>query len=122
MNAIRWSAVLAVVFLFGNAQAARADAYAAIAYSPSKGVWAYANGCSCQAEAERLALKRCQACDAEIYTVVRNGYAALAIGDHGWTGYAWSGNSRCDAENRALGAVRKNDCGARILCWVYSGT
>src|SRR5438874_190939 len=39
MNAIRWTAVFAVVFLFSNAQAARADAYAAIAYSPSTGKW-----------------------------------------------------------------------------------
>jgi serine/threonine-protein kinase len=122
MNAIRSTAVFAIVFLFGSVQAARADGYAAIAYSPSTGKWAYSNGCSCRAEAERMALRSCNACDAYICNWVRNGYAALAIGDHGWTGFAWSGESRCAAENAAQCEVRKYDCGARILCWVYSGT
>jgi hypothetical protein len=95
------------------------DRYAAIAYSEQTGNYGYSYGFNCSQDAENDALSRCNGCDAQVVVWVKNGWAALAVGDNGAYGWGWSGNCRADAENIA----RQNCSGdnVRILCWVYSG-
>jgi hypothetical protein len=127
MNAVRnvtLAVVLSAVAALSSASQARADfgdTFAAIAYSPSTGHVGYAYNASSQRAAERAALEQCNRSDAEVVVVVKNGYAALAVGEDGSYGYAW-GSSRAIAESIALqkclevGGVRP-----RIVLSIYSG-
>lgn len=111
-------AVVVLVLLFGSVGAAWAD-YAAIAYSTSTGQYGYSFGQVSRASAERVALQKCKANDAEAVVWVSNGWAAVAVGNDGSYGTGWSTRSRAAAEKIALRNVTGN--GARILCWVASG-
>lgn len=100
---------------------ARADSYAAIAYSEDTGQWGYSYGLGCRAEAENDALSRCGGDDARIVVWCENACAALAVGDNGAYGYAW-GSCRAEAERRAVRECRKHGCNPHIACWVSSGS
>ena len=122
MNAVRnvtLAVVLSAVALLSASQA-RAD-FGAIAYSPATGNYGYSYNASSQRAAERRALDECDRSDADVFVVVENGYAALAVGGDGSYGYAW-GTSQAIAEGIALrkclqhGGVRP-----RIVVSIYSG-
>lgn len=93
--------------------------FAAIAYSPSTGKWAYTSGCQDLATAQNNALDRVGTIDARLAIWVENGYAALAKTAAGRYAWAWSATSRADAEQRAKNFLGED---AAIVCWVYSGT
>ncbi len=116
--------VLSAVAALSSAAPAHAgtgDTYAAIAYSANTGSAGYAYHASTELEAELDALAQCRGDDAKVVVTVRNGFAALSVGDDGSYGYAW-GTSQSTAENIALskcldvGGVRP-----RILVSIYAG-
>jgi hypothetical protein len=120
MRLTRCIAAIAVAFfVFGAAQAARADAYAAIAYSQSTGQYGYSYGYDNLGAAENAAVGYANAPDAHVVVWVENGWAALAVNDDGGWGYGWSTNSQAEAEGYALNGAGG---GAHILCWVASGS
>ena len=122
MRLPRWITVLAIaVTLFGTVQGARA-AFGAIAYSPSTGSYGYWYGANCRAEAENGALNNCGGADRQIVVWVQNGWASLAVNNEGRWGYGWSTNCREEADRNALNNAGGRRCGARILCWVASGS
>ncbi len=98
--------------------AAQSNKFAAIAFSPSTGSYAYAHGWGSRNSAEADAVSRCNGHDARSVVWVKNGWAALARNSNGAWATGWSNNSRDEAEAIALSRVR----GGRILCWVYSGS
>ncbi len=110
MNALRnfRLTAIAVVLAAGAAllnatpaHAAEDDTYAAIAYSPNTGHWASVTSASSSLQAQAGALLGCRGDDARVVVVVKNGFAALAVGDDGSYGYAW-GTSQDIAEGIAL--------------------
>jgi TPR repeat protein len=57
------------------------NSYAAIAYSPSTGKYAYSYDLRSRAAAEKAALEKCNVPDARVVCWVNRGWAALALGD-----------------------------------------
>lgn len=113
--------LLAVIMVFAAAGAARADQYAAIAYSQSTGSISYSYGYCTQADAEENALSNCEGDDARIVTWSKNAYCALALGDKpGAFGGAW-GYSQHEAEKRALEICSQYTTGCYIHLCVFSG-
>jgi serine/threonine-protein kinase len=87
--------------------------YAAIAYSPSTGVYNSAAECSSLAEAEQLARSRCNESDARVIAWSHNAWCALALsqGDNAY-GIGW-GHTNALAERLALehcGEHTKKSC------------
>ena len=122
MKLIRRFAAVAIVFaLLGAVSAARADAYAAIAYSESTGQYGYTYGYDDLGAAENDAVANANADDAQVVVWVENGWAALAVNNDGGWGYGWSTNCQADAERFAIDGAGGPACGAHILCWVASG-
>ena len=72
--------------------------FAAIAFSPQTGRWGVGDSLPGRGAAETEALGRCDARDAKVVVWVRNGYAALALGDargaYGW-GFANDPETAC---------------------------
>lgn len=98
--------------------------YAAIAYSPSTGEYAYAYNYGSRRAAEQAALARCKPADAKIVCWVNNGFCALALGDevgcYG-TGYSWGHNcTNTFAKNRAVEECNKRTGGARVVVCLTS--
>jgi serine/threonine-protein kinase len=123
MRLTRWAAAItAVALLLGAAGAARADAFAAIAYSPHTGQYGYWYGADCLATAKNGALQGCNARDAQVVVTVENGWAALAVNNNGGYGYGWSTNCQAEAERIAVNGAGGPGCGAHVLCWVASGS
>ena len=123
MRLIRPIAAVAVVFaLLGAAQAARADAYAAIAYSKSTGQYGYTYGYDNLDAAKCDAVANANAPDAHVVVWVENGWAALAVNNNGGWGYGWSTNCKANAERFAIDGAGGPACGAHILCWAASGS
>ena len=112
------AACAVAVVLFAAVQTARADAYAAIAYSQSTGQYGYTYGYSDLGAAQNDAVANANAGDAQVVVWVENGWAALAVNDNGGWGYGWSNNSLDEAENNAINGVG----GGHILCWAASGS
>ncbi|HVS36794.1 MAG TPA: DUF4189 domain-containing protein [Gemmataceae bacterium] len=122
-RAVILSLVLAAVAVFGFAApaSARADKFAAIAYSPSTGAYGYAYGKACRDEAERTALGYCKGADARILVSCEDSCAALAVGDNGVYGYA-TADTRREAERLAIQkCLDAGGCNPRIRCWANSG-
>jgi hypothetical protein len=117
MNTPSRKVLLALMLLVAVGSAAEAR-FAAIAYSPQTGKWAYAHGAGDRATVQNNALDRCNTVDARLAVWVENGWAALAKNAKGAYAWSWSGNSRAEAEASAL---QKAGPGASIMCWVYSG-
>jgi serine/threonine-protein kinase len=118
----RWAVTLvAVIVLGGTAQAARADYFGAIAYSPSTGCYGYSFGQDCVPTAENVALQNCNGPDRQVVVWVSNGYAALAVNNNGGYGSAWSTNCQAEADQAALNFAGGAGCGAYILCEIATG-
>ncbi|OAI47591.1 hypothetical protein AYO44_01560 [Planctomycetaceae bacterium SCGC AG-212-F19] len=95
--------------------------YAAIAYSRSTGRDGSADQCATVAEAERLAVQRCDAPDAHVVVWANHDWCALAVGEDKAFGFAW-GRSRAEVEKQALDHCRgytKTPC--RIAAVVFGG-
>ncbi len=122
MRPTRWIAPVAlVVVLLGVVQAARADSFAAIAYSKCTGRYGYAYGQDDLCAAQNAAVAGANAPDAQVVVSVKNGWAALAVNDKGGWGYGWSTKCQADADRFALDWAASSGCGAHIICRVVSG-
>jgi hypothetical protein len=97
------------------------DNYAAIAYSPATGKYGYSYSHGTLASAQRDALARCGAADAQIVVWSRNSYCALAKGEDNAYG-AGHGPTRAQAQAAALRECRKHASECRIVQWVFSGS
>ncbi|MBX9788352.1 MAG: DUF4189 domain-containing protein [Pirellulales bacterium] len=95
------------------------DSYAAIAYSPATGHYAYAYNYGSRWSAEKAALRQLDEEDGRIVCWVNNGFCALALGDDVgcWgTGYEWGdGASNLDAANRARSECSERTSGAHVV-------
>jgi hypothetical protein len=93
------------------------DSYAAIAYSPTTGKYAYAYDRRSQAAAEREALEKCGE-GAESACWVNRGFCALALGSDKsfWgIGYSYGNGANTDkAKNEALADCRNRTTGVHI--------
>lgn len=85
-------------------QQQRQQGYGAIAYSQSTGAYAFTWAQYSRADAERLALAKCDGSDATIVIWARNAYIALALGDDGAWCAAWDKDQRV-ARREALGSA-----------------
>jgi len=102
-----------------NGSAHAADYFGAIAFSQTTGAHGYSYDYNSQREAEIQAMAECRKYGrgCEVATWVRNGCAALAVGDgEGWGG-DW-GNDRREAEHKALNRCDKNTGNCQIRRWV----
>jgi len=104
-----------------EAEASGGGRFAAIAYSPVTGRLGYAFGFGCLQDAENDALRRCCAADARIVAWVQSGWVALAVGDNGAYGFAWSTRSLADAQRSALQNCAPFGCNPYIAAWAASG-
>jgi hypothetical protein len=88
------------------------NSYAAIAYSPSTGKFAYSYDRRSRKEAEKEALEKCGAPDATIACWVNRGYAALALGkDKSCWGSGWKYGD--NASNEDAKDMAMKDCQKR---------
>jgi Domain of unknown function (DUF4189) len=94
------------------------QSFAAIAYSPATGNYAYAYDYRSRAAAEKTALEKCDAQDGRIVCWVNKGFCALALGaDKSCWGAGWSygnGASNTKAKDYALEDCRKRTTDVRI--------
>ncbi len=93
------------IVLSPAAQAAQADYYTVIAYSPITGYTGWANDATTLEEATHIALGNCQqhGDGCQVTSWARNGCAALALGSGRWGG-GWAVNPN-DAQADALAKV-----------------
>jgi hypothetical protein len=103
---LRAFALMVLLTVFAQAIDVSSDSYAAIAYSPSTGKYAYSYDRRSRKAAEKEALEKCGAADATIACWVNRGFAALALGaDKSCWGSGWKygdGANSKQAENTAL--------------------
>jgi hypothetical protein len=95
--------------------------FAAIAYSEQSGRYGYAYGCTCLPDAQNNAVANCGAADAHVVVWVENGWVALAVGDNGAYGDAWSTSSVAEAEAIALQNCSQYGGNAHIAVWASAG-
>jgi hypothetical protein len=88
------------------------NSYAAIAYSPATGKYAYAYDYRSRKAAEKVALEKCGADDATIACWINHGFCALALGsDKSCWGVGWEyGNG---ANNQRAKEKAMKDCQER---------
>jgi hypothetical protein len=117
-------ALTALFTAFAQAIDVSSDSYAAIAYSPSTGKFAYSYDRRSRKAAEREALEKCGAPDATIACWVNRGFAALALGkDKSCWGSGWKygdGANNNDAKNMALEDCRQRTSGVYIAVCLSS--
>ena len=100
------------------------DSYAAIAYSPATGEYAYAYNYGSRGAAERAALANCKETDAKVVGWVKAGWLALAVGDNKAYGVAWEygeGAANVTAKKRALKELADRGGKTTVLICVCSG-
>jgi hypothetical protein len=91
------------------------DNWGAIAYSVGTGRWGLVYDYPTQAKAINAAVMRCGVRDCQAAVWFRNGCGAFAKGGRA---YGWGiGNSRGEAEEKALAECRKRGPGCRIISW-----
>jgi len=99
------------------------DSYAAIAYSPTTGKYAYVYDLRSQSAAEKAALEKCGE-DAHLACWVNRGFCALALGSDKscWgIGYSHGNGANTDkAKNEALADCRNRTSGAHIAVYLSS--
>ena len=82
------------------------NSYAAIAYSPATGKYAYASDYGSRKAAEKAALEKCGADDATIACWINHGFCALALGsDKSCWGAGWeygNGANNLRAKEKAM--------------------
>ena len=109
---------------FAQAIDVSSNSYAAIAYSPSTGKFAYAYDLRSRSAAEKAALEKCGAPDATIACWINRGFAALALGsDKSCWGSGWKygdAANTSDAKNMALEDCRKRTSGVYIAVCLSS--
>jgi hypothetical protein len=110
--------LVSVLAIIPSQAAAAGSRFAAIAYSDQTGRYGYAYGYNDRQNAQDDALARCDAPDGRVVVWVEHGWVALALGERGVAGWAWSTRSRADAETRAL---RQCGCNGSIVAWACSG-
>jgi serine/threonine-protein kinase len=130
------TALLPVIALFaigGLAAVSRASdstieidsrSYAAIAYSPATGKYGYSYDHRSRSNAEKAALEKCGAEDAQIACWIKRGFCALALGDDKtcW-GVGWrygGGSSNTDAKDTAMKECGNRTTGAHIVLCLSS--
>ena len=117
-------ALMVLLTVFARAIDVSSDSYAAIAYSPSTGKFAYAYDLRSRKAAEKEALEKCGAPDATIACWVNRGFAALALGkDKSCWGSGWKHGDRAnttDAKNMALEDCRNRTTGVYIAVYLSS--
>lgn len=95
------------------------DRYAAVAFSPSTGLYGYGNGYATKDEAIEKAVQECGGRDA-ITRWARNSWLALAISDRTSAGYGWgSGWAETASEAREIArdkCLEKNDEARVVVC------
>jgi len=125
-TALVWVAFAGLCATLVQAIDVSSNSYAAIAYSPSTGKYAYAYNLRSRKAAEKAALEKCDAPDATVACWVNRGFAALALGaDKSCWGSGWKyGDSanNVDAKNMALEDCRHRTTGVYIaLCLSSDG-
>lgn len=114
------SAIILVLALGIPAGITQANAYGALAYSPSKGIDGYAFNYKSKSAAQKRAMQSCRVRGCRVVASVRVGCAALAVGRKGGWG-AGSGNGRSQAKSRAMTECRKYTSGCRVRRAMCSG-
>lgn len=121
-TALTMALTLVLTWAFGvtfNGTAHAIDYYGAIAFSQETGAHGYSYDYSSQRDAEIQAMAECRKYGrgCEVATWVRNGCAALAVGNgEGWGG-DW-GNNRSEAEDKALNRCYQNTGNCQIRRWI----
>lgn len=110
-------AVIACILSTAVSVEAGPTRYAAIAYSPSTGLYGYGNGFSTKADAIERALQECGGRDART-NWCRNAWIALAISDSSPGGYGWAWATSAAGARRAARAkcLEENDDARVVLC------
>ena len=100
------------------------DSYAAVAFSPSTGEYAFSYDYGSRSSAQNAALKRLNKPDGKIVCWVNNGFCALALGDEvGSYGVGWRWGDGASTRGAAEGAVdecSKRTSGARVVLIISS--
>lgn len=99
------------------------DKYGAIAYSHPEGVCSTSNDYDSKEGAERRALEVCRqsgGTKCQILTSHKNKCGAVAVGDGGIFGWAWSSTKK-NARERAMSQCTKRGPGCKVLCEVCTG-
>ena len=100
------------------------DSYAAIAYSPATGRWAYSHSYGDRASAEKAAVDACKEEDARAICWVNEGFAALALGkdkEHwGWGTSYGSDASSAEAANIAVEKCKERTTDVHIVLCLSS--
>jgi uncharacterized protein DUF4189 len=100
------------------------NSYAAIAYSPGTGKYAYASDYRSQKAAEKAALEKCGADDATIACWVHHGFCALALGnDKSCWGVGWEYGGGADnqtAKRKAMEDCQNRTTGVYIAVMLSS--
>ena len=112
-------AAVALTLLTGGLalpDAAQAQGYGAIAYSPATGQWGWSRGYRTRAQAYTRAMNECRARGrgCQVVVQVQHACASLATGPRGW-GAGW-GYTLARANAEALGACRRHsrNCSVRV--------
>ena len=93
----------------------RSGKWGAIAYSKSTGRYGLTHDYSTQAKAINSAVERCHVNDCQAVVWFTDSCGAFAKGS---SAYGWGiGNSRADAEEKALADCRKRGGGCRVAAW-----
>lgn len=91
------------------------DNWGAIAYSFRTGRWGLVYNYPTQAQAVNSAVARCGTRDCQAVVWFRNGCGAFAKGR---TAYGWGiGETRAEAEGKALAACRQRGPNCRLVSW-----
>ena len=106
-----FSVALAIV----PSTASQNDYWGALAYSNATGRYGFAYDYSTQAQAINVAVEKCRASDCRGVVWFHNGCGAFARGNRAW---GWAiGDSRAEAEERALAECRKHGGNCRGIAW-----
>ncbi|HJQ23609.1 MAG TPA: DUF4189 domain-containing protein [Blastocatellia bacterium] len=90
--------------------------WGAIAYSYSTGRYGTAYDYATQDQAINSAVERCRANDCKAVVWFERGCGSFAVGYNRVSGWA-IGNSRAEAESKALAECRKRGGGCHIIAW-----
>ncbi len=105
-----------------SAEAALADSFGAISYSPDTGATGWSHSWANRRKAERVAQDNCyaNADDCRVAIWFKNACGAVAVGDDGGWGSAWAYNSR-GAQRAAIAQCSEYSDGCRVVRWQCSG-
>jgi len=93
--------------------------YAALAYSDSTRSWGYSYGYASQEEAEKEAIRRCNASDARVLTWARNQWICFARASNSGYGYSSAATAE-EAQAEAVQHCANRGGGCQVLVLVYA--